>query len=78
MDIENGNKVDGLAIVQEAMRVRSFALKRAGKEDEAKNMLRKVLELQVQKDEAEKNQKATEEKMQKEEAEKLQIEGPKQ
>lgn len=56
--------MDGLGIVQEATKIRSFALKRAGKDKEAKEVLRKVLELQKDKDEAEKKQKEIEQEMQ--------------
>lgn len=47
LDVEGGNHIDGMGIKVVAMRARAFALKKAGKEDEAKSRLREVLELQV-------------------------------
>jgi tetratricopeptide (TPR) repeat protein len=47
LDVENGNQIDGMGIKVVAMRARSFALKKAGKDDEAKTRLREVLELQI-------------------------------
>jgi tetratricopeptide (TPR) repeat protein len=58
IDVEDGNKTDGLGIMVVAMRARSFALKKAGKEEEAKARLREVLELQVQLNVEEEKQKA--------------------
>lgn len=42
-----GNKIDGMGMVITAMRNRSFALKKAGKEDEGKKVLREVIEMQL-------------------------------
>lgn len=47
LDIEDGNKADGLGIKLVSMRARSFALKKAGKEDEAKQLMREVIQLQL-------------------------------
>ena len=47
LNVENGNHTDGLGIKVIAMRARSFALKKAGKEEEAKAQLREVLEMQL-------------------------------
>ena len=46
VDAENGNKVDGMALMIVSMRQRSFALKKAGKDDDAKKQMRAVLEMQ--------------------------------
>jgi tetratricopeptide (TPR) repeat protein len=66
--VENGNKTDGMGIMIEAMRARSFALKKAGKEEEAKARLREVLDMQLKLNIEEELQKAKE----KEELDKLQ------
>jgi tetratricopeptide (TPR) repeat protein len=72
LEVENGNKADGMGIMLVAMRNRAFALKKAGKEEEAKAEMRKVLELQQQHTEEKKKQKARDkealEKQQAEEA----------
>jgi tetratricopeptide (TPR) repeat protein len=47
LDVENGNQIEGMGIKVVAMRARSFALKKVGKDDEAKIRLREVLELQL-------------------------------
>jgi tetratricopeptide (TPR) repeat protein len=46
VEAENGNKVDGMALMIVSMRQRSFALKKAGKDDDAKKQMRAVLEMQ--------------------------------
>lgn len=62
LESEDGSKVDGLGMKLVANRARAFALKKAGKEDEAKSKLREVLELQKQfSEEQEKKQKEQEE-----------------
>lgn len=61
LNVENGNHIDGLGITIVAMRARSFALKKAGKEDEAKARLREVLEMQLKLNVLEKERKEQEE-----------------
>lgn len=56
----DGNKTDGMGIMVVAMRARAFALKKAGKEDEAKQKLREVLELQIKLNQELEKQKAEE------------------
>lgn len=60
VDIEDGNKTDGMGIMIVAMRARAFALKKAGKEDEAKQRLREVLDLQIKLNAEEEKQKLKE------------------
>ena len=66
MELEAGNRIDGMGMVIVAMRGRAFAMKKDGQEDAGKKILRDVIELQLQlnqeneKKEAEK--KAEEEK----------------
>lgn len=45
---EAGNRVDGMGMVIVAMRARAFALKKAGKEPEGKEVLRDVLKMQIE------------------------------
>lgn len=47
VDAVDGNKIDGMGIMIVAMRARAFALKKAGREEEAKTRLRDVLEMQA-------------------------------
>lgn len=56
----NGNIVDGMGIMIVAMRNRAFALKKAGKEEEAKKRLKEVLELQLKLNVAQEEQKKKE------------------
>ena len=42
-----GNQIDGMGIVVIAMRARAFALKRAGREDEGKKVLKDVIAMQI-------------------------------
>ena len=63
VDAEGGNKVDGMGIMEVAMRFRAFALKKAGKEDEAKKQMAEVIRLKPKLAEEEKKQKALEEEM---------------
>ncbi|GAX21301.1 hypothetical protein FisN_1Lh133 [Fistulifera solaris] len=66
LDAEDGNKTDGMGIMLAAMRARAFAMKKAGKEDEAKTKLREVLELQMKLNvELEKKKKEEEEAVRK-------------
>jgi tetratricopeptide (TPR) repeat protein len=50
LDAENGNKVDGMALMIVSKRQRAFGLKKAGKEDDAKKEMRAVLDLQIKLD----------------------------
>lgn len=47
--VENveGNKIDGMGMVIVAMRARAFALKKAGREEDGKKVLRDVIEMQI-------------------------------
>jgi len=45
---EKGNQIDGMGIVICALRSRAFALKRAGKEDEGKEILKEVIKMQIE------------------------------
>jgi tetratricopeptide (TPR) repeat protein len=45
---EAGNLIDGMGMVVVAMRGRAFALKKAGKEDEGKKVLRDVIKMQLE------------------------------
>jgi tetratricopeptide (TPR) repeat protein len=66
LDAEDGNKTDGMGIMLAAMRARAFAMKKAGKEEEAKTKLREVLELQMKLNvELEKKKKEEEEAVRK-------------
>jgi tetratricopeptide (TPR) repeat protein len=60
LDVEDGNQTDGMGIMVVAMRARSFALKKAGKDDEAKLRLREVLEMQLKLNTFEQERKARE------------------
>lgn len=46
LDVPDGNKADGMNIKMVAMRSRAFALQKAGREEEAKSLLREVLDIQ--------------------------------
>ena len=48
VDTPEGNKTDGMGMMIVAMRARAFALKKHGREDEGKELLKKVIELQLQ------------------------------
>jgi tetratricopeptide (TPR) repeat protein len=50
VDAENGNKVDGMALMIVSKRQRAFGLKKAGKDDDAKKEMREVLDLQMKLD----------------------------
>jgi tetratricopeptide (TPR) repeat protein len=47
MEAEEGNRIDGMGMVIVAMRARAFALKKAGKEDEGKKVMKEVIEMQL-------------------------------
>lgn len=47
VDAEEGNKTEGMGMVIVAMRARAFALKKANREEEGKEVLRKVIEMQI-------------------------------
>lgn len=71
LEVSDGNHSDGYGLLIEAMRARSFALKRDGRDEEGKVEMRKVLEMQTKKNEADDKMKALskelEEKQKKEE-----------
>jgi tetratricopeptide (TPR) repeat protein len=46
LETKEGNHADGMGIMIVGMRARSFALKKAGKDDDGKKQMREVLELQ--------------------------------
>jgi len=48
LEVENGNKSEGMGIKMVAMRARAFSLKKAGKEEDAKTLLREVIKMQVE------------------------------
>ena len=63
IEVEEGNRIDGMGMVIVAKRARAFALKRDSKEAEAKNVLKEVIEMQFKlNDETEKKKKEEEEK----------------
>ena len=43
-----GNQIDGMGIVVVSMRARAFALKKAGREDEGKTVLKDVIAMQIE------------------------------
>ena len=47
VDAEEGNRIDGMGMIIVAMRARAFALKKAGREDEGKKVLKEVIEMQL-------------------------------
>lgn len=47
IDTEEGNKTDGMGMVIVAMRARAFALKKAGREDEGKKIMKDVIQMQI-------------------------------
>jgi tetratricopeptide (TPR) repeat protein len=48
LDVVDGNHTDGKGIMMVARKARAFALKRAGKDDEAKALLREVLSMTIE------------------------------
>ena len=44
---EEGNRLDGMGMTIVAMRARAFALKKTGREDEGKQVLKDVIEMQL-------------------------------
>lgn len=44
---DEGNKVDGMGIAIVAMRARAFALKKTGREEEGKKILKDVIQMQI-------------------------------
>lgn len=67
LSAHEGNQVDGMGIVVVSMRARAFALKKAGREDEGKAVLKDVIAMQIKLN-AENEKKKEEEKKMKEEA----------
>jgi tetratricopeptide (TPR) repeat protein len=60
VDAPDGNQIDGMGMMIVAMRARAFALKKVGRDDEAKSRLREVLDLQIKLNAAEEELKAKE------------------
>jgi tetratricopeptide (TPR) repeat protein len=73
MEMEAGNRIDGMGMVIVAMRGRAFALKKDGREDEGKKILREVIGMQLKLNE-ENEKKENEKKKAEEEAKKLEEE----
>jgi tetratricopeptide (TPR) repeat protein len=48
IEADEGNKVDGMGIAIVAMRARAFALKKAGREEEGKKLLKEVIAMQIE------------------------------
>lgn len=64
IEAEEGNRIDGMGMAVVAMRGRAFALKKTGREAEGKEVLKKVIEMQIQlNDENEKKRVDDEKKM---------------
>lgn len=59
--VEGGNEKDGKGMIATSKRARSFALKRAGKIDEAKALMKEVITQQIADDAEEAKEKALEE-----------------
>ena len=57
----DGNKIDGMGMVIVAKRGRAFALKKAGREDEGKAVLKDVIKMQMDLNEENDKKKAEEE-----------------
>ena len=57
----DGNKIDGMGMVVVAKRARAFALKKAGREDEGKAVLKDVIKMQMDLNEENDKKKAEEE-----------------
>ena len=70
IDAEAGNRIDGMGMVVVAMRARAFALKKAGREDDGKKVLREVIEMQLKLNEENEKKKAEDEAKRLEEAKK--------
>jgi tetratricopeptide (TPR) repeat protein len=47
IETEAGNKIDGMGMVIVAMRARAFALKKAGREEEGKKIMKDVIQMQM-------------------------------
>ena len=67
VDATEGNKVDGMGMMIVAKRAKAFALKKAGREDDGKKIMKSVIELQMDLN-AEKAKEEEEKKKQAEEA----------
>lgn len=61
VETEAGNRADGMGMVIVAMRARAFALKKAGKEGEGKEVLRDVIKMQLELNAEHEKKKAEEE-----------------
>jgi tetratricopeptide (TPR) repeat protein len=71
IEADEGNKVDGMGIAIVAMRARAFALKKAGREDEGKAVLKEVIQMQIELNAEEEKIKAEEKAKDEEERAKL-------
>lgn len=65
VEAAEGNKPDGMGMMVISMRARAFALKKAGREDEGKALLKEVLELQIKLNAEKEKQKKEEEEQKK-------------
>jgi tetratricopeptide (TPR) repeat protein len=68
IEVEEGNRIDGMGMVIVAKRGRAFALKKDKKEDEGKKVLKQVIEMQLKLNEENDKKKAEEEAKKIEEA----------
>jgi hypothetical protein len=68
MEAEEGNRIDGMGMVIVAMRARAFALKKAGKEDAGKKVMKEVIEMQLRLNAENEKKKAEDEAEKAEEA----------
>lgn len=57
LDEPGGPEIDGLGMVLVAKRARAFALKKEGKEDEAKDLMKEVITLQLKKNQLDEEKK---------------------
>ena len=62
VEAEEGNRIDGMGMVVVAMRGRAFALKKDGREEEGKKVLKEVIEMQLKLNAENEKKKAEENK----------------
>lgn len=77
LDEPGGSERDGLGMVIVAKRAKAFALKKDGKEDEAKELLKEVITMQIKKNQLEEKKKKEEAELAAKEAEKANAEAAK-
>lgn len=73
LEVDEGNKIEGTGIIITAMRARAFAMKKAGREEEGKKVLKDVIAKQIELNTLNEKKKAEEkalEEAQRKEAEK--------